>query len=464
MPRFPSHGEGRAKHRLPPRVEGAAVNGPEASQAVASIGAAWRPLLSGGEAWWARRVTCLIADTLVRPEVISVLPSDLQGGLAGLALLHGYLSLVEPGSSRKESTQALLERMAECAATEELSPGLFEGFPGLGWVLDHLQAHVFGGAEDYNASVDALLLQYFDRPSSAMALDLVKGVTGLGVYGLGRGPLGAGRRIAASAVRALAKEARRLPPGVAWHAAPELIPAWRRAIHPEGYYDLGLSHGAPGVIVFLTKAYAADIEAERALDLLEGAVNWMLDQEIEGPGRLRFPRGVGAAGPEPARYGASWCYGDLGIAVALLGAARRVGRADWASESLRLARHAAARSPSEVQMPAAGLCHGAAGAMHLFNRLYQATGDPAFRCAAQAWFLQLQGLWEEEAGHFRGLESPAYPDAPPWRCDAGLLVGIAGIGLALGAAYSSQEPRWDECLLVDIPSAGKNKSQAHGIY
>ena len=33
-----------------------------------------------------------------------------------------------------------------------------------------------------------------------------------------------------------------------------------------------------------------------------------------------------------------------------------------------------------------GLCHGAAGVGHLFNRLYQASGDPALAEAARFWF------------------------------------------------------------------------------
>ncbi|SRR6266536_3468501 len=55
-------------------------------------------------------------------------------------------------------------------------------------------------------------------------------------------------------------------------------------------------------------------------------------------------------------------------------------------EALAIARRADAREPEIAGVKDAGLCHGAAGLGHIFNRLFQATGEEVFREAARYWF------------------------------------------------------------------------------
>jgi hypothetical protein len=50
------------------------------------------------------------------------------------------------------------------------------------------------------------------------------------------------------------------------------------------------------------------------------------------------------------------------------------------------------------------------------------------------------------------MESIDYPDMPAWYCDAGFLVGWAGVGLGLLAAVTAQEPVWDRMMLMDLPA------------
>ncbi len=78
----------------------------------------------------------------------------------------------------------------------------------------------------------------------------------------------------------------------------------------------------------------------------------------------------------------------------------------------------------------AGLCHGAAGLGHLYNRLYQATGEVAFARASHAWLKRTIAMRRP------GLGIAGYvhwhPGSGRWRNDPGLLTGAAGVGLALG--------------------------------
>lgn len=85
---------------------------------------------------------------------------------------------------------------------------------------------------------------------------------------------------------------------------------------------------------------------------------------------------------------------------------------------------------------------------HIFNRLFQATGDEAFKKAAQFWFeraLEMRHPGEGVAGFRYALED-GWLDAP------GMVEGAAGIALALLAAVTPFEPEWDRMLLVSVPA------------
>jgi len=240
--------------------------------------------------------------------------------------------------------------------------------------------------------------------------------------------------------------------GVTWLTRPELLPEWQRKLSPHGYYNLGLAHGAPGVIALLGQAVAANIATAQARPLLEGAVSWLLAQKLpESAGRSTFPSWVGpSVTPQDCRL--AWCYGDAGIAAALFGAARRAGETAWEREALAIARRAADREPETCGAMDGGLCHGAAGLAHIFNRIYQATGEAWIKDAATSWFERLLEMRRPSEG-IGGYCAVNLSDGEMrWKKDPGLLTGAAGIALALLAAITPVEPAWDRMLLVSIPN------------
>jgi hypothetical protein len=93
----------------------------------------------------------------------------------------------------------------------------------------------------------------------------------------------------------------------------------------------------------------------------------------------------------------------------------------------------------------AGLCHGACGLGHLFNRIYQSSRDEALADAARFWFKEV--LRMRRPGRGVGGYEAWEPDRG-WIADPSFLTGAAGIALALLAATTSKEPEWDRALLV----------------
>jgi hypothetical protein len=408
----------------------------------------WQPLLQG--AWKERAAESVqaILDDLSAPGRSPPVDPSLAGGAAGLALLHGYLAETRGGQDHAAVAADCLRRATAAVADNPTSASLHCGLTGVGWAVGHLGDRLPGlDGEENAADIDEVLLEHLTRSPWAEDYDLISGLVGFGVYALERLPRPAAVACLERVIDRLAETAEHRPEGITWWTNPEWLAAPTRERFPRGYYNLGLAHGVPGVIALLAGACAAGVAGARARPLLEGAVGWLLAQQ--GPGG--FPYWVAPeADRKPTRL--AWCYGDPGVAAALLGAARCRGEPAWECRARALARRAAGRPPEEAGVVDAGLCHGAAGLGHLFNRLFQATGAPWLAEAARFWFERTLALRRPGRG-VGGYEAWQLGDdgAPTWVPDPGLLTGAVGIALALLAATTPVEPAWDRVLLVAVP-------------
>jgi class I lanthipeptide synthase len=157
--------------------------------------------------------------------------------------------------------------------------------------------------------------------------------------------------------------------------------------------------------------------------------------------------------PWPARC--AWCYGDPGIAAALLMAARGVGAGGWEQAAVALACRAAERPPERTGVVDASFCHGTAGLAHIYNRIYQATGEPKLGRAAMYWLERTLDFYRLARGNGGSWvqASKDRAEAGPWT-GIGLLEGAAGVALVLLAATTSVEPAWDRMFLVSAPRPG----------
>ncbi len=426
----------------------------------------WKPLLEGPLADRASRAVREIAEALPgAPSRAGSPQASLASGLAGQALFYAYLAISTSDEAAADRAAEFLERAADELASTPLPPHLYAGFPGVAWTMEHLQDLLFEAEEGDEAAdpileIDEALLGPLGRSPWVGEYDLIGGLAGLGVYALERLPRPTARTLLERVVDRLAELSEEMEEGSAWFTPPERLPEWQREIHNRGNYNLGVAHGLPGVVPVLAAACAAGVAVERARPLLESSVNWLLAR--------RLPAGAGScfAGsyapwedPSPTRL--AWCYGDLGIAASLLATARALGNAEWERQAIDVALAAAAREESTSYVRDAGLCHGAAGLGHLFNRMFQETGEERLAEAARFWFertFAFQAPGEPVAG-FRAWEVGT-EGQPGWRPDAGFLEGAAGVGLALLGAVSGIETAWDRVLLVSLPPVASLSTEA----
>jgi class I lanthipeptide synthase len=424
----------------------------------------WSPLLDGALRQRATGAILAIAEALCADDAAHAPRSAIDGdsaslasGDAGIAVFFAYLARSGLTTHAAERAERLLNDAQALLAAADTTPSLYSGFTGVAWATEHLNTRIFDSAgDDPNEAIDEALQGYLAHSPWHDDFDLVSGLVGIGVYALERLPRPSARALLELVIDRLRQSAERTPEGITWHTSPDLLPPWQRDRCPEGEYNLGVAHGVPGVIALLGAACAAGVARATAETMLEQAVAWLLAQQLPaGPGSRFASSIVAGKAPVPAR--SAWCYGDHGIAAALLYAARGVGRADWEREAVALALAAANRRPEETRVRDAGLCHGAAGLAHVFNRIYQATQDSRLGEAARSWFERALDMRRpgEGVGGFTAL-SPAEDGTESWVADPGILTGAAGVGLALLAAITPMEPAWDRMLLLSGPDVDRS--------
>jgi hypothetical protein len=413
----------------------------------------WRPLLEGTVKERALETIAEIRRDLMAGSKTPT-REGFAGGTSGLALLHAYLW--RAGSVTEDLTLAN-QLLDQAICSLPAVPGLYSGFSGVGWVTAHLSKWLTDSDETTFEDIDRAVLFILER-SSPLHFDLISGLVGYGVYALERLPHAPGIAILEQTVAKLALVSQQDPAGATWSTRLEHTAPWERELCKDlsTLRNLGLAHGVPGVIGFLGAACGSAV-AETALPLVTSAVQWLLAQPPSNGGAEGFPSAIGVGLPAaPGRL--AWCYGDPGVAITLLLAARKAAAPAWEEAALAIARRATRRPPERAGVLDAGLCHGTAGLAHIYNRLFQATGDAVFADAARFWFERTLGMCRPGIGiggyqcwKPRVVDRKTVPKEFEWQDDPGFLTGSAGIALALLGATSSIEPAWDAVLLTNVP-------------
>ncbi len=414
----------------------------------------WRPLLEGADAERAREAVAAVAAEL-DPACREGAGPSLASGSAGLAVFHAYLNAAEPDAGHDDSAMASLDAAIQAVSEQELSPHYYAGFPGVAWAVEHLRGRLFEmdeDDEDPNEEIDAAVRERLGVSPWRTDYDLIVGLVGLGVYALERLPRPAAAGSIGRVLDRLEEIAERRPEGTTWFTPPELLWEGARTHAPDGYYNLGVAHGVPGVIAWLAEVVASGVQADRARALLGSAVSWLLAQRQDGSAGYVFSSTTVPDKP-PVESRLAWCYGDPGVATALFLAGRLAGEPDWEREALGIARLAVRRPVEKSGVNDPGLCHGSAGLGLIFDRLWQASGDEEMAEAARFWFRHTLDHRRpgEGIGGFQAWEPERLGEDFKWISRPGLLTGSAGVGLALLAATTDIEPAWDRFLLTSIP-------------
>ncbi len=213
-------------------------------------------------------------------------------------------------------------------------------------------------------------------------------------------------------------------------------------------YNLSLSHGISSMIYLLSKVYKEGINKKKVYFLLEGCINFLIECMFSSSIRHNsiFPSWKSDES-ESISSRLAWCYGDLGIGVALYQAGVNSNRKDWERLALEILYECSTRKDlRENGVIDACLCHGTAGIGQCFYRMFLNTKDMIFYNTAHYWFEKTKQMGADNSIR-GGLYTWKGRDFG-WVKNYSLLEGLTGVGLALYCWEKQIDPIWDQCLLL----------------
>jgi len=369
---------------------------------------------------------------------------SLLGGSCGVSMfLFYYARFVDdqkPYDIAFETMSSTLEKINPISDLHTFASGL----AGIGYSIENLSRNDFIDVDtkDILGPIDELLFERMKIDLNNGNYDFLHGALGIGLYFISRNAFEKRDEYLGYIVDELYILGEKDSNGIKWRSILDN--------NTEKYgYNISLSHGMSSIIAFLSKIIKEEINKTKATFLLEGAVNYLLNQKLPANEYLSiFPSWALESTETIAPSRMAWCYGDLGISVSLWHASQALNRKDWKEEAIHTILHSAKRQDLSYNFVVdAGLCHGTAGMALIFMRMYQYTGIEELKDTSDYWYQQTLKMATFDDG-LAGYKAYRAKISGGWANEIGLLEGIAGIGLALISAVSDIEPAWDECLLL----------------
>ena len=214
----------------------------------------------------------------------------------------------------------------------------------------------------------------------------------------------------------------------------------------EKYVNLGVSHGIPGMLLFLIKSYEAGIGDQKQLDTIKFVANYIskccIKKEKEIFWESQKIVGMRNMGATAARD--AWCYGTPGVAYALLRASKILRDEEMyylAVDSMKLS----IKERREIISPT--FCHGLSGLCCLARKFYEYTSDDYFYGAYTKLLGEIVNLYNEDAP-FGFKDKEIKKGRIVSEDEIGLLTGASGVILTILSCYKPVATKWDSIFLI----------------
>lgn len=209
-------------------------------------------------------------------------------------------------------------------------------------------------------------------------------------------------------------------------------------------YNIALSHGMSGIIVYLSALYRK-YHQPKVRKLLDGFINYVLRQRIDFDCHgSHFPI---RTKEDNMRSRLAWCYGDLGICCALYQAANATNDASLrqcVAEVMIDNSHRYELSNNSVYDSC--ICHGTSGIALIFSEFYKVVPELQYLEAAEYWSSQTVRMATFEDG-IAGVKV-FNPLEKVFRNEYDLLEGVSGVGLSLMSTLYGES--WADMLLINM--------------
>lgn len=390
-----------------------------------------------------------IAHSVYEDRDTTIKESGLLGGYAGVALFFAYLTIAYPEGAYEEITREYLEKMSDALADRQLPHHLSGGIAGIAFVFQHLRnIGLLDGSEDIGlGALDESIMNGSEQDFITGNWDPLHGLVGLGIYFLERYKETGERKNLERIIDQLNALAVAEKGGKVW--------VTRGFRHYSGdNYNFGMAHGMPGLLSFLAGVYTLGIRRTVIDELIPCCCTFLLEHYQEKGECYGFPASIELK-PEPRLLPSrnAWCYGDLGMAIALIHCGNALAREDWVQLGTRIALKTTHIPFEATRCNDASFCHGTIGLVHQYKRLHRSTHDTRFKDAADKWLALTHEHYYRPDNYPGGYAYRKYDETTGLHANLpsyGLLEGIAGIGLVLLSCDGTIPPDWDIIFQTNI--------------
>ncbi|WP_282081137.1 lanthionine synthetase LanC family protein [Aquimarina algiphila] len=349
----------------------------------------------------------------------------------------------------KKRSQVLLEEFLNVFEDNAESGGLFIGFEGAIWVIHYLEkCGIIDDKKFYVEDIEDYLIQSIKLDFKTNNFDLLYGSIGKLQYFLETPEHPDTNNLVNEMIQSLYQSKTETKLGIFWDED-----------GAKGIVNLGLAHGTPGVLIFLTRLKELGYQNPLINTLAEGIMKGLLNMKQKGANMCCFGDAYTYVEENTRNYSRlAWCYGDLGIMFAFLYAGEIFDNKKWREEGIKIGEYVFARGISDSGIIHfddysyfdTGFCHGLAGITYLTYRINQIVKDPEIQKRHEYWKkellknLNIQLNIENDVLQpwWRQLEEkPSVLDKPS------ILNGLSGVGLAL-LSLEYEESDWSNIFLI----------------
>lgn len=245
-----------------------------------------------------------------------------------------------------------------------------------------------------------------------------------------------------------------------------LVPGWyierealfleeEREQFPHGAFNLGLSHGIPGVLAFLSIAMLLGAEYEGQREAIERIVLWLkrkrntLSHRFFWDTQLPFEQETSKESESKIKSRDAWCYGTPGVARSLYLAGKALKDQSLSDYALEAFQSIFYSSRKEWDLPGPAMCHGIAGLLLLTHFMQKDSHSTELQERKRELKTILLSSFDQKTPFgFQDLEP--MQGGGLWPVNrADLLEGATGIALTLLSLNDDRLLTWHLPFLID---------------
>lgn len=369
-----------------------------------------------------------IASRMRESKSLDVNPPEhvltLSHGYPGLVILFSTLEDLFPDEGWDIAVHHYVVKIKEELEKTRIADfSLFGGFAGYCYAVEHASKNkrryqnLLNALNTYlfNSVNDAYLSNFQEKialrlPVPPSFYDPISGVIGIGLVALKNRSFPLAEAFLKKTLQLCIALTREI------NVASYTLPGWYvpshyqfteidRKFYPKGNFNLGVAHGIPGVLSFLSLAVIEDVLEAGQLEAIQKMTDWIIASRTVDQGydlwlnRISFEAQVFKSQQESIDTNMeAWCYGTAGVSNALLLASNALKNSELKQIAKKAFLGIQKRVNIQQHFHSPTFCHGLAGLLTIAQAISQTES-----C------MEIEAMKEEIERALLSVYSPVYP-------------------------------------------------------